>query len=662
LKARNSLINRPPTKPLPAGTIRTTKEIINTLKTKSGRTNHAIQVAGALELSDAILPLHPYLLGVWLGDGTSSAGSITTSDEEIMRAFEELGKFRLGAKQQKPEDRAWTQTVYSLVRNLREAGVFPSNKHVPLKYLRASQTQRLELLKGLMDTDGTATESGAVEFTTTSQVLAYSVHELILSLGWKARLVESRATLYGRDIGPKWDIKWTPNEYVFNLQRKRDKQKLSTRRTTKFRYIVDAKRVRGVPMRCIRVEAVNGLFLAGKSFLPTHNSDALLMAALQFVAVPNYSALIVRKSYSDLALPGALMHRAHQWLDSTDARWKGTEKCWQFPSGATLSFGYLDVEGGEYRYQSSEYTFIAFDELTQFKESPYTYLFSRARKLKDFDVPIRIRSASNPGNVGHDWVKARFILPSREDLVKEDRDFIPARLDDNPHLDRDSYRIALERLDPIRRAQLLSGNWDVRMSGGMFKREWIDLIDSPPHTLRTVRFWDLAATEAAPGTDPDWTVGLKLGLLNNFYYVMDVRRTRSTPGDVEDLVRVTAMLDGKATQIRMEQEPGSGGKNTIAYYARNLQGYDFRGVPASGDKVIRAQPVSAAFFNRLFKIINGPWTEEFVSELEAFPEGAHDDQVDSLSGAFEALQHGNWGGKVGGGSVGGRPLIQRPMG
>ena len=133
------------------------------------------------------------------------------------------------------------------------------------------------------------------------------------------------------------------------------------------------------------------------------------MAALQYVDVPGYAALLFRRTYADLNLPGALMDRAHQWLGATAARWNAHDHRWTFPSGATLTFGYLETERDKYRYQSSELQYIGFDELTQFPESQYTYLFSRLRRLGDSEVPLRMRSASNPGGEGHEWVRARFV-------------------------------------------------------------------------------------------------------------------------------------------------------------------------------------------------------------------------------------------------------------
>ena len=90
-------------------------------------------------------------------------------------------------------------------------------------------------------------------------------------------------------------------------------------------------------------------------------SAALLMAALQYIDHPGYAALILRRTYADLALPGALMDRAHEWLGGSAARWNSAEHSWTFPSGATLTFGYLEMEIHKFRYQSAEFQFCAFD-------------------------------------------------------------------------------------------------------------------------------------------------------------------------------------------------------------------------------------------------------------------------------------------------------------
>lgn len=365
-------------------------------------------------------------------------------------------------------------------------------------------------------------------------------------------------------------------------------------------------------------------------------SDALLMAALQHVDVPGYAALLLRRNYADLALPGALMDRAGQWLGGTAIRWQAAEHTWRFPSGATLTFGYLDNPNDKYRYQSAQFQYLGWDELTQFTEDSYRYLFSRLRRLETADVPLRVRAASNPGGIGHEWVRQRFLIEGRE----EGRVFIPARLQDNPFLDRASYVASLSELDPVTRAQLLDGDWTARKAGSKFRREWFSLVDDLPGPMPQLRYWDLAATEARPGQDPDWTAGVKMGQFAGLWYVLDVRRARATPGAIEDLIRQTAQLDGYDVAVRMEQEPGAAGKSLVAHYQRHvLVGYDFRGIPSTGAKELRANPLSAAAEAGNIKLLRGPWVGALLDELEAFLQaGYHDDQVDALAGAFSCLR------------------------
>ena len=186
-------------------------------------------------------------------------------------------------------------------------------------------------------------------------------------------------------------------------------------------------------------------------------SAALLMAALQYVDVPGYAALLLRRTYADLSLPGALMDRAADWLQPTDAHWSDRDKTWTFPGGATVTFGYLETERDKYRYASAEFQMIAVRRADPIRESQYRYLFSRLRRLAGSTVPLRMRAASNPGGEGHQWVYERFIVGGRSNK----RLFVPAGLDDNPYVDRAEYIRALSELDDVTQDQLLRGMWVV---------------------------------------------------------------------------------------------------------------------------------------------------------------------------------------------------------
>lgn len=370
-------------------------------------------------------------------------------------------------------------------------------------------------------------------------------------------------------------------------------------------------------------------------------SSALLMAALQFVDVPNYSAILFRRTFADLNLPGALMDRFRDWMaEFDDVRWNNNTYTATFPSGARITFGYLNNVNDYLRYKGSEFQFIGMDEVTEIRQADYTYLFSRLRRPGTgplSEVPLRMRCTTNPAP---NWVRQRFIVEGKE----KGRIFIQSTMYDNPGIDHASYREALAELSPVERKRLEFGDWWATELGSLFKRE--DFItmgpgddDFPRFDSDTVwvRFWDLAASvpsESYP--DPDWTVGALAAFHEGKCYIVDIQRIRKDGAGVEKLISATAERDGVEIPIRMEQEPGSAGKNLIDQYARYvLAGYNFEGIPATGDKEVRAAPMSSATKNGNVIIIRASWNTDYVDEMSAFPEGlVHDDQVDGSVHAF----------------------------
>ena len=238
-------------------------------------------------------------------------------------------------------------------------------------------------------------------------------------------------------------------------------------------------------------------------------SEALLMAALQYVEVPGYAAILFRKTFQDLALPGALMDRANEILAPTNARWNGTEHCWTFPSGATLSFGYLEQENHRFRYQSSEFQFIGFDELTQFRERDYRFLFSRLRRKIDSQIPLRMRSGTNPGGSGHLWVKKRFDPDGRRKPVPGRR-FVGAKLADNPYINAEEYRTtSLSQLDSQTRRQYELGDWTDFGGNHYFPDMWPRYIDTgDAYRIRDGERWKhIRKAEMCRLLALDWAMG-----------------------------------------------------------------------------------------------------------------------------------------------------------
>ena len=177
---------------------------------------------------------------------------------------------------------------------------------------------------------------------------------------------------------------------------------------------------------------------------------------------------------------------------------------------------------------------------------------------------------------------------------------------------------------------------------GFIRRDMFDIILDCPVIDGSVRYWDLAATLADKGNDPDYTVGCLMSKSrDNFFYIRDIQRFRNVPSVVESLVQNTAKNDGKEVSICMEQEPGSGGVNTIDSYRRRIipAGFSFYAYKSVVGKETRNSPFFAQCQQGKVKLIQGSWIENFLSEIEVFPEGFHDDQVDSAAGAFNYLSN-----------------------
>lgn len=249
--------------------VRTTLDISEKVKHK-GITNHAVRIAGPLEGSTRVLRVDPYVLGAWLGDGSSSSGRFWTADNEMITQLRQRCVV---------EDRRYEQPyrwlLWGIQPHLRALGVL-NNKHIPAIYMRASYSQRLDLLRGLMDTDGTVDKGrGRCSFSSTIEKLAISVLELATALGLKATIKESRAKLKGKDCGPYWRVGFmAAGIQPFTLPRKAVLVgRLGSRETcTQWRYITAVRKVPSRPVRCITVDSADQLYLVGKSMVPTHNT------------------------------------------------------------------------------------------------------------------------------------------------------------------------------------------------------------------------------------------------------------------------------------------------------------------------------------------------------------------------------------------------------
>jgi predicted phage terminase large subunit-like protein len=157
--------------------------------------------------------------------------------------------------------------------------------------------------------------------------------------------------------------------------------------------------------------------------------------------------------------------------------------------------------------------------------------------------------------------------------------------------------------------------------------------------LHICRAWDLPSTKEGTSGDPDYTVGVKIGIdpHTEAIYVMDVVRARWSPGEIEQKITMIAAVDGDRCMIRIPQDPGGAGRFQAHYLAGKLRGYNVTTEREEGSKPYRANPFAAQCEHGFVKLVAGPWNAAFIEELCAFPNGAHDDQVDAAAAAFRAL-------------------------
>lgn len=379
-------------------------------------------------------------------------------------------------------------------------------------------------------------------------------------------------------------------------------------------------------------------------------SDALLMGGLQYVDHPEYAGLLLRRTYAELALPGAIMDRAHDWLGGTAAHWDDDEKTYTFPSGGTLTFGYLQYERDKYRYQGSNYLFVGFDELTGFMESQYRYLFSRLRRAAGSQVPVRMRAASNPGGEGHDWVFERFFVRG----PGEGRGFVPARLGDNPHLDQAEYVQSLAELDPLTRQQLLDGLWVVDPTRRPFRRAWwrnqhrYDATDERLRlggTLARWLTWDTAFKDQKDSAytafgvlelTPDYRLRLRHVWREKLIFpdLVAVMEREIAAGAADDKLR-GVIIEDKATGTSAYQTLLGALKPALADLL----------IPFSPQGSKEQRAAQAAVWCKLGCVDLPhpseavPWLLPFTSELFAFPDTQYADQVDMFSQGLLFLEH-----------------------
>ncbi|WP_186759185.1 replicative DNA helicase [Arthrobacter alpinus] len=305
--------------------VRTTAQIADTLRcnTQDDRLNHSVRNAAALDLPVADLPIGPYMLGAWLSDGASASARVRNADDEVF--------MRISAEGYQLND-----TDHGSLQAVLRSNSLLGNKHIPDAYLRASVAQRRDVLAGLLDTNGTVTSSGCVQFAVTSLALAQGARELIHSLGYRTGWSQKRVNGHTEQSSTCYTITFATNDVVFGLTRKQLLHKERDARATpkrNQRFIKSVRAVDSVPVRCIQIAHSSHLYLAGRSFIPTHNSTFALDWARSAAITHNMATVVFSLEMGRNELAMRLLS-AEATISLQDLR-KGTVKDDQWSKIAT---------------------------------------------------------------------------------------------------------------------------------------------------------------------------------------------------------------------------------------------------------------------------------------------------------------------------------------
>lgn len=413
------------------------------------------------------------------------------------------------------------------------------------------------------------------------------------------------------------------------------------------------------------VALFGGAAFGGKSY-------ALLMEPLRHVGKKGFNCVIFRRTYTEITSPGGLWDESQLLYPSMGGRPVLGSLEWRFPAGSVIKFAHLQFEENKLNWNGAQVCLIEFDQLESFTKTQWQFLFKANRSSCGVSPYIRATLNPDPNSFLRElldwWIypddfsdadKRGLPIPPHSGVLryfKVDNDqyiwadeklpgyqsftFIASSRFDNKigMATNPEYESRLEGLAMVDRMRLRDGNWSVPPgSGGYFQKAWFEFIPAEPLDLVTViRYWDRAATEPNPNSpDPDWTVGVKMGWdARGYTYILDAVRVRLSPGGVVDTIKNTASQDGHYVLIGLEQEPGAAGKSEAQTLVRELGGYNVRAVIKTQSKETAAKPLSVQAEAKNVKIVKGPWNDPFIKSLESFPNGSHDDDVDSASGAY----------------------------
>lgn len=626
--------------------------------------------AKALELPEASLPIDPYLLGVWLGDGSSSSVMITSGVADQTWLREEL--HRLG----------YQTSTRSVPTNFGVLGVRDAfvkmglihdpwhntlgRKHIPQQYLRASIEQRISLLQGLVDTDGNVREDGYVTFCNTNLEIAEGVCELVRSLGVKTSLRENRATLYGKDCGPCYRVSFY-HERAARMPRKAKLCRNQKRTPNTYIDVVPAGRQDTV---CIEVDSPSHLFLCGKSMTPTHNStyasrtfaqwtfgrnpDWRILAcghSQKFVedefSKPNRNAInsdLFRLAFPDVSLNPLEKGSSFWRLDG----WRGSYACRGALAGASGLRAKLILADDLFKNAADAMSEVIRGNIWRWwstdimsRRLPGAPIVLVNTLWHSEDVPGKIKKMyeEDPTTVNGPF---EFInIPAEAGATDEYLGRAPGEWLWCSDQQEDGFYSIQDYL--TKRASMPPSMWSalylgqpLDKFGDFISEDQFQRYDKPPMNRENKPVeWTktvLSADLAAKGKErSDYSVLMVFRQhIDGTHYLVDVWRGKES---LEQIIRkMSRMMRVWQVNYGIIEDSGMGAQ-ILENYAGKTPAPLIPYVPAGkGSKDFRFDNACPWITSgRILFPKEAPWLADFINELVSFPNGTYDDQVDAFS-------------------------------
>lgn len=664
----------------------------------------AIKVTMPLQNEDLDLPIDPYLLGLWLGDGHSAGIRITSHIDDFKEISEQL--IKRGHIVKVGNDNGNNKLISVGVTNRKrgsnyfltalKANNLIQNKHIPPIYINASYEQRMELLEGLMDTDGSVTKDGCIcEYSGINKTLVFQVYELVRSLGIKCSFKIGDAKLNGRVICKKYRVQFTPNkgQLIFRLVRKQNRinTKTKTDRNDKnLFFIKSAKECGRHSVKCITVDG--GMYLVGNGFIPTHNSTNITGSAPAWLMGQRPEANIMLLSYGDdLALKFGSMNlqKTREWgnklfgITLNDTR---AVPC------TNVNFSLLNQNGG----------IKSFGLTSGVTGSPAKYIFvdDPVKGIAEADSELQRNSVWNGWQAN---VKSRLAAKAKivVILTRWHEDDLAGRIEayenvyENVKVIRYPCICEDEATDPLHRkvGDSLSPELgkDKEWADHMFKsymsdpsmggrRTWDSLYQGRPNALAGniievawLKFWkpkgmslppvklfssngevvEFQAEEVPDYWDKeiqswdftfkdkktsDFVCGGYLGRRKSCIYLLDA--FHEVASFIKSIEAIKEMSRKHPKAIGKYVEDKANGTAIINSLRKELTG--LIPIQANDDKVARLRAVTPVIQGGNLYLPHpmiAPWVKGLVAELLSFPNGKNDDWVDMISQALNQLMY-----------------------